>query len=201
VSAAVVARILVAPTTSPACAGGACRSCAGRQLKGRILDVCLCLCHLGAREGDNVPAPPPEDPLVAVTVESAPPRATMPSKCPRCGWPEKRSLPLLWLAPATLHVDPEAAYQRARAVCMGDNPGASGRAARKEAKRRAAGLCLDCAKLPPMAGSVRCLSCLEKRRARKRNYTGYAPWTPGHPGRPPLTAAMLGFRVPSEPAK
>ena len=195
--------LLVAPMTSPACEGGACRSCSGRELRGRILNVCLCPCHLGAREGGVVPAPPPEDPLAAVAVEATPARQTMPSKCPRCSWPEKMKLglSLLRLAPASLHVDPEAAYQRARAVCMGDDPGASGRAARKEAKRRAAGLCLDCAKLPPVAGSVRCPSCLEKRRERKRRYTGCAPWAPGRPGRPPLTAASLGFRLPSESAK
>ena len=77
--------VLVAPTMTPACEAGHCWGCRGRELHGRILQVCLCPCHLGAREG---PTPPPEDPIAAaaVPVEGFEPPAPK-THCPRCGWP------------------------------------------------------------------------------------------------------------------
>ena len=82
--------------------------------------------------------------------------------CPQCGWPKKT-------------LDPEAVYRAARAASQGDDPGASARAARKTARRTAAGLCVGCGERAPAPLCIRCFECLEARRTRRRKRAGLKP--------------------------
>jgi len=172
--------VLVAPTTMSECEVGACRRCRGRRLLGRILHVCLCRCHLGDREG---PAPAPADPLQPSQAVSSRIEPALGHSCPRCGWPKRAQTP-------------EEAYAAALAASVfaekaGGDTTASARAARKTARRTAAGLCIDCGKMAPAPLCIRCIGCLEARRARRRKNTGMKPWRPGGPGRPPISQQRM----------
>ena len=56
------------------------------------------------------------------------------------------------------------------------------------ARRRAAGVCIQCGKVPPVTKS-HCEPCREKHseyQAKVNRAKGYKPWVEGKRGRPPL---------------
>jgi len=57
--------------------------------------------------------------------------------------------------------------------------------ARWQARKKAAGLCINCGKRPLLT-SVKCSECHFSQLEDRRKVNGYAPWQPGSQGKKPI---------------
>jgi len=154
-----------------------------------MLQVCLCQCHLAAREEGP---PTGVDPLAVVVDEEGfkPTGDFKPTvgTCPRCGWPESKIAP----APHEKAQETQAIHSTAaeRKRKWRSDPinfhSELDRKARKMARLKEDGLCVSCGKEHSIQGATRCISCLAKRRAYYYQ-TRY--------GKPPLATPIEGGDV------